>query len=234
MSERPSGKQNWQKRQNTSFGPHFRIETGNPQMGLNGTITYDLFAQTESGDKSTVGMSNGGIYHIYNDQCIEMIGGQEDQSGGVNIQIVSKNGDVWITAEKNGEVKIRGKNIVIDADEDIDLVAGNYITMDAKNRILLKSNVADCDALRGNLTPRDVTFMGQVFKNAAGGTDVTDMIPTGGGIKLSESLGTIEGRLSGQIGSLAEKVSANSGAIQSGLQQAAGGLSDALDNLGGS
>ena len=56
------------------------------------------------------------------------------------------------------------------------------------------------------------------------------MIPTGGGIKLSESLGTIEGRLSGQIGSLAEKVSANSGAIQSGLQQA----SDALSNLGGS
>jgi len=234
MAERSAKNQNWQQRQITTFGPHFRIETGNPQMGMNGTITYDLFAQTESGDKSTVGMSNGGIYHIYNDQCIEMVGGQEDQSGGVNIQIVSKNGDVWITAEKNGEVKIRGKNIVIDADENIDLVAGNNIKLDAKNRILLKSNVADCDALRGNLTPRDVTFMGQVFKNALGGTEVTDMIPTGGGIKLADSLGRVEDRLGDTIGKLSEKVSANSGAIQSGLQQATSGLSDALDNLGGS
>jgi hypothetical protein len=182
MAERPAEKQNWQQRQYISFGPHFRIDTANPQMGLNGSIVYDLFAQTSSGDKSVVGMANGGIYHIYNDQTIEIVGGQEDESGGVNINIVGKNGDVWITAERNGEVKIRAKNITIDADDNIDLVAGNNITLDAKNRILLKSNVADCDALTGNLAPRDVTFMGQVFKNAAGGGSVTDMIPSGGPI----------------------------------------------------
>ena len=174
MSERPT---NWQQRQYLSFGPHFRIETANPQMGLNGSTVYDLFAQTASGDKSVVGMSNGGIYHIYNDQCIEIVGGQEDESGGVNINIIGKNGDVWITAQQNGEVKIRGKKIVIDADEDLDLVAGNNIKIHAKNRILLKSNVADCDALKGNLAPRDVTFLGQVY----GGSKVgLDKIPSGG------------------------------------------------------
>tara|TARA_A100001015_G_C14840644_1_gene652359 strand:+ start:474 stop:1007 length:534 start_codon:yes stop_codon:yes gene_type:complete len=176
MSERPT---NWQQRQYLSFGPHFRIETANPQMGLNGSTVYDLFAQTASGDKSVVGMSNGGIYHIYNDQCIEIVGGQEDDSCGPNIMLTAKTGDVWITAQQNGEVKIRGKNIVVDADDDLDLVAGNNITIRAGNRILLKSNVADCDALRGNLAPRDVTFMGQVYKGTKAGLDV---IPSGGGI----------------------------------------------------
>ena len=176
MSERPT---NWQQRQYLSFGPHFRIETANPQMGLNGSTVYDLFAQTASGDKSVVGMSNGGIYHIYNDQCIEIVGGQEDDSCGPNIMLTAKTGDVWITAQQNGEVKIRGKNIVVDADDDLDLVAGNNITIRAGNRILLKSNVADCDALRGNLAPRDVTFMGQVYRGTKAGLDV---IPSGGGI----------------------------------------------------
>ena len=146
-------------------------------MGINGSIVYDLFAQTANGDKSIVGMANGGLYHIYNDQAIEIVGGQEDESGGVNINIIGKNGDVWITAQQNGEVKIRGKKIVVDADEDMDLVAGNNVTIKAGNRILLKSNVADCDALRGNLAPRDVTFLGQVYGGSKLGID---KIPTGG------------------------------------------------------
>tara|TARA_B100000902_G_scaffold334009_1_gene332901 strand:+ start:56 stop:589 length:534 start_codon:yes stop_codon:yes gene_type:complete len=174
MSERPT---NWQQRQYLSFGPHFRIESANPEMGINGSIVYDLFAQTANGDKSIVGMANGGLYHIYNDQAIEIVGGQEDESGGVNINIIGKNGDVWITAQQNGEVKIRGKKIVVDADEDMDLVAGNNVTIKAGNRILLKSNVADCDALRGNLAPRDVTFLGQVYGGSKLGID---KIPTGG------------------------------------------------------
>ena len=39
MSDRPT---NWQQRQYLSFGPHFRIESANPEMGLNGSIVYDL------------------------------------------------------------------------------------------------------------------------------------------------------------------------------------------------
>ena len=91
--------------------------------------------------------------------------------------IRDRNGDVWITAQQNGEVKIRGKKIVVEADEDMDLVAGNNVTIKAGNRILLKSNVADCDALRGNLAPRDVTFLGQVYGGSKLGID---KIPTGG------------------------------------------------------
>jgi len=170
MAQRPFDKQNWQRRKSTTYSPYFRIDTGNPQMGLNGTSVYDLYAVTDNRDVSNVGMTFGGSYHIYNDQCIEIIGGQKNSSTGVDIIITGKNGDVWITAEKNGQVRIRGANIVIDADENLTLKAGNNIEIRAGNKVDLKSNIANCDALDGNLPPRPTTFGGISFN----GTFVAD------------------------------------------------------------
>jgi len=163
MAQRPLDKQNWQRRKSTTYSPYFRIDTGNPQMGLSGTSVYDLYAVTDNRDVSNVGMTFGGLYHIYNDQCIEIVGGQKSSSTGVDIIITGKNGDVWITAEKNGQVRIRGANIVIDADENLTLKAGNNIEIRAGNKIDLKSNIANCDALDGNLPPPETTLGGITF-----------------------------------------------------------------------
>jgi len=163
MAERPFDKQNWQRRKSTSFSPYFRVDTGNPQMGLNGTSVYDFYAVTDNRDVSNVGMTFGGTYHIYNDQSIEIVGGQKSSSTGVDIQITGKNGDIWITAEKNGQIRIRGANIVIDADKDLTIKAGNNITIQAENKINLKGNIANCDALEGNLPPQATTFGGITF-----------------------------------------------------------------------
>jgi len=165
MANRPLEKQNWQRRKHHTFSPNFRIDTGNPQMGLSGTSFYDLYAVTDNRDISLVGMTNSGMFHIYNDQSIEIIGGQKSKSTGVDIIITGKNGDVWITAEKNGQVRIRGANIVVDADQNLTLRAGNNIKIQAGNKIDLKANIANVDALMGNLTPFDVMFGGIVFKD---------------------------------------------------------------------
>ena len=171
MAERPFDKQNWQRRKSHSFSPHFRIDTGNPQMGDNGTSVYDLYAVSDERMSSTLGMTFGGVFHIYNDQSIEIIGGQKSTTTGVDIIITGKNGDVWITAEKNGQVRIRGANVVVDADENLTLKAGNNVRIEAGNKIDLKSNIANCDALAGNLAPVKATFMDQTFK----GTYVRDL-----------------------------------------------------------
>ena len=42
--------QNWQKRQYDSFGPHFRIETANPELGGAGNIAYNLYGYSDSKD----------------------------------------------------------------------------------------------------------------------------------------------------------------------------------------
>ena len=162
MAERPDSKQNWQQREYIIFGPGCRLDVDNPQMGLNGTTVYDLLAQGDDGNTSSLGMTSGGLFHLTNDQCIDIIGG-EKAGAGCCVNIVGRNGDVTITAQSNGMVKITGKNITIDADENITLDAGNDILLKSGNRIDLNTNTANCDALYGNLAPRDVTFAGQVF-----------------------------------------------------------------------
>ena len=170
MAERPFDKQNWQRRKSHSFSTNFRIDTGNPQMGLNGSVLYDLYGITDNKDVSLVGMTHGGMFHIYNDQSIEIIAGKKSTTTGVDVIITGKNGDIWITAEKNGQVRIRGANIVVDADQNLDLTAGNNIKIQAGNKISLKSNIANCDALAGNLAPSKSTFMFKAFQ----GTYVTE------------------------------------------------------------
>lgn len=175
MAERPFDKQNWQGRSLASFGPKFRIDMNNPQMGCNGTEVYNLYAVTNNNDVCLTGLSEGGNYKIYNDQSIEIIAGQKNDSNGVDIIISGRNGDVCITAEKNGRVRIRAQNIMIDADEDVDIKAGRNITLDSgSGRILLKANKADCDALTGNLAPKNTNWGAQVFSGTFVGADVLD------------------------------------------------------------
>jgi len=181
MAERPFDKQNWQGRSLTSFGPKFRIDMNNPQMGCNGTDVYNLYAVTNNNDVCLTGLTEGGNYRIYNDHSIEIIAGQKSESNGVDIIISGRNGDVCITAEKNGRVRIRAQNIMIDADEDVDIKAGRNITLDSgSGRLLIKANKADCDALDGNLIPPGTSFGEQVFSGSFVGVDIIAKTFSGG------------------------------------------------------
>jgi hypothetical protein len=171
MAQRPLENQNWQGRNFTSFGPKFRIDMCNPQMGYNGSDIYNLYGVTDNGDVSLIGSTEGGMLHIYNDQAIEIVAGQKSKSTGVDIHITGKNGDIWITAEKNGQVRIRGANVVVNADQNLDLVAGKNINLKAGTAINLKSNIANCDALEGNLAPAATTFGSLVFTGTYVGAD---------------------------------------------------------------
>lgn len=164
MAERSLDNQNWQARRLISYGPKFRIDMNNPTMGLNGTDVYNLYSVTDNNDVCIAGLSEGGMHKIYNDRSIEIIAGQKNESNGVDIVISGRNGDVCITAEKNGRVRIRAQNIMIDADEDVDIKAGRNITLDSgSGRLLIKSNKADCDSLDGNLSPPGTSFGEVVF-----------------------------------------------------------------------
>ena len=155
--------QNYQRRQFEVFSSNVILDTGNPSMGYNGANVYGLYANTDAGDVSFSGLAQGGLYKLYNDRTIEIIGGQKSEETGVDICITGKNGDVWITAMKNGQVRIRGANIVVDADENLTLKAGNNSKIKAGNKLDLKATIANCDAKEGNLVDKGIAFMGQSF-----------------------------------------------------------------------
>ena len=110
--------ENWQERIYEAFTQNVKLDVNNPQEGLNGPIVYNWMSSTKSGEQASVGHIEGGIYHIYNDQCIEIVGGKK-ADGGVCVNIIGSDGDICITALSGGDVKITGTNITLDAQKDL-------------------------------------------------------------------------------------------------------------------
>ena len=160
-------------------------------------------------------MQENGIWRLYNDKTIEIVGGQKDAESGVDVIIQGMNGDVVINADKNGRIRIRGKNIIMQADEDIDMVAGRNINLQSgSGRILLRGNTLEEEGLKGNLLPDEKQWAWRVFEGTGlSGNEFSSLIGDFGGVadsagnllsnpaSFADSIGsTISGALSGALG----------------------------------
>ena len=171
----PAENQNWQKRQYDSFGPHFRIETANPELGTAGNIAYNLYGYSDSKDVSNIGMMGDGQLQILADQCITIDGGASVDGGGVCVNIVGSKGDVTITAMKSGDVKIRGNNILLDARENIEFSCGGKVSIDSAELVATTQNTTRINARKTRISGNNIDI--------AGSTDVT-LLTTRGPIKV--------------------------------------------------
>ena len=163
--------QNWQKRQYDSFGPHFRIETANPELGVCGNVAYNLYGYADSGDTSNLGLMGNGQFNIFADQCITIDGGAKVDGGGVCVNIIGSRGDIAITAMDNGDVRIKGRNIIIDADENIEMLAGGKVSIDSAEIEAVNQNTTRINAKR--------TFISGKSIDIGGSTDITLITPKG-------------------------------------------------------
>ena len=157
---------NWERRSLHSFGSQFRLDINNPQVTTNGNQIYEFYGVTEGEeDVNLVGFGENGNYHIYNDRTIEIVGGQKATSSGVDIVIAGRNGDVVINADRNGRVRIRAKDIVMQADEDIDIVAGRNVNIKSgSGRILVSGNTLERTGLKGNLIDPEQHWAWRVYE----------------------------------------------------------------------
>ena len=167
----PAENQNWQKRQYDSFGPHFRIETANPELGLVGNVAYNLYGYSDSKDVSNLGMMGDGQFQIMADQCITIAGGASVEGGGLCVNIVGTRGDVAISAEKNGDVRIKGRNIFLDASENIELTTGGKIELDSAELLATTQNTTRIHARKTKVSGRNIDI--------GGSTDITLITPRG-------------------------------------------------------
>ena len=167
--------QNWQKRQYDSFGPHFRIETANPELGVCGNVAYNLYGYSDSGDTSNLGLMGNGQFNIFADQCITIDGGASVEGGGLCVNIIGSKGDIAITAMENGDVRISGRNIILDADENIEMTAGGKVEIDSAELLATKQNTTRINAKKTNISGGKIDI--------GGSTGVT-LITTKGAIKV--------------------------------------------------
>jgi len=162
---------NWQGRQYINFGPQFRIDSGNPEQGYTGSHVYSMYANNNEGEVCLTKYTQGGLHSIYNDGSIEIIAGNKGNQGGVDVCITGMQGSVVITAMENGDVLVKGKDIKLQAKNDIDIVAekGN-VNIYAGNKIDMKSKEAYCHApytlptVDHPLVPPSSSFLGISYK----------------------------------------------------------------------
>ena len=96
---------------------------------------------------------------------------QKNSPSDVGVKISSVKGDITITVVKNGNVRISGNSVTIQADQDIDLKAGRNITLTAGSRVLLRGLTAQANALLGNLVHNGGSWLERILKPTMVGSD---------------------------------------------------------------
>ena len=206
------------------------VETGNQTVGFGGGTVFQRV--TEQNDQTTVcAITEDGQYNLFVDDTITLVGGVT-KDGGTCFNIVGKNGDVTITAERNGDIKIKGSNILIDADENINITSKKNVTIKGSNSIYFDTPNLNTNAMTGNLAPRSVTFGGLVFRGTKVGSNAISDAFTGG------ALDNIQDLAKGKAEEAAKQLKTLSGSIDTGAlasqaTQARSALTDALSNFGG-
>ena len=237
MATRPEDLQNWSL-WDFDEKPNFKFQTGNPTYGYGGGTVFSQ--QMEQNNQTGYwGMTEDGQMNLFNDDTITISGGNTKE-GGECINIVGANGSVNITAMENGDIKIKGTNIIIDADQNINIMSKKNVTISGKSSIFFDTPNLATNAMTGNLAPRDVTFGGLVFRGTKVGQGAISDAFTGGKLdsltdqlksqapalkdKMKDIAGNIDtDALSGQLSGVTDQLSSID----------TSGLSNALGNFGG-
>ena len=219
MSER---KQNWYTRFVKWFGPSLFIETGNPRVDAGGGSAFTLFSSTKRGRKFSLGMKESGVVQMNADSTLEIIAGEDNDDGGEDILINSRNGTIDIKVTKNGDVRISGANVSIRADAAIDLNA-RVIRLKGDDEISLQAPYIHSRGKKGNLVPKT---WGQVatFGTYVGADKFDSFVEKG----LQQAAGIVN-----EIDDLApqlEGLAGQAGALAQGLGDALPGMQDQLLN----
>ena len=230
MATRPEDLQNWSL-WDFDENPVFKFQTGNPTYGYGGGTVFSQ--QMEQNDQTAATtLTEDGQLNFFNDDTITITGGITKTSGEC-VNIVGANGGVTITAMKNGTVKIKGRNIQIDADENINIESKKNVRIHGKSSIFFDTPNLATNALTGNLAPRNVTLGGIAFRGTKVGQGAISNAFTGGQLEsLTSSLQSQAPALQNQLNDIAGNIDTD--AISDQLSSIdTSGLSNALNNFGG-
>ena len=114
--------QNSESRVLDVFGPNFLIET-NGAVGVAGQLKYQLYSVTDDGVVYQQALYGGnGLASIRAEKTLEVQTGIKNKGSDVSFTLMTHHGDVAVNAD-TGMVRIKGRNICIDATNQLTLQA---------------------------------------------------------------------------------------------------------------
>ena len=111
------------------FGPNFLIETNGP-VGVGGGVAYQIYSVNDKDYKWQQALHQSGLATMEADGSLEIQTGRKNKEGDVSYVAMAHNGDMAMTAE-NGWVRIYGRNIVLQAADELHL-QGNTVKIGNK------------------------------------------------------------------------------------------------------
>ena len=179
------------------YGPKFGIYINDQQTGIDGRQVYQIYGVTDQDLKSSIRFSESGALKIHSDKSIELAAGEYNDDKGVDINIQARRGNVTIKADRNGNVTVSGANIIVNADKNLDLIAGKRIRL-MSNDIQIRANYYSVRALSGNGCPILEQFIGRIYTGTQIGTDFL-----GGEVGIDGSFigSAVGGAIGGPVGS---------------------------------
>ena len=189
-------------------------------MDAGGGSAFTLFGSTKRGRKFSLGMKESGIVQLNADATLEIIAGEDNDDGGEDILINSRNGAIDIKVTKNGDVRIYGSNVSIKAEAAID-INSRVIRLKGDDEISLQAPYIHSRGKKGNLVPKT---WGQVatFGTFIGADKFDSFIEKG----LQQAAGIVN-----EIDDLApqlEGLAGQAGALAQGLGDQLPGMQDQL------
>ena len=155
-------------------GPNYREEINNPQPGGYGPEVHKVMSITDEGEVFVHSLSQDGTVRIVVDKTMEVTAGNDNEVGQVDIVVNALNGDVCITAV-SGQVRIKGRDIVLDATRDLTLKAGRNVSLQGKAKVDIDGNKVQATGKAGNI----IQAMGETFtQNVFKGSKIGKLIKT--------------------------------------------------------
>ena len=109
-----------------SFGPNLVIETNGP-VGVGGALAYQLYSTTDKGAKWQQALHGNGLSTMESTHGLEIQTGKKNKKGDISFIAMAHHGDVCLNSN-SGWIRIKGKNIVLDATNEL-LLQGKHVTI---------------------------------------------------------------------------------------------------------
>jgi hypothetical protein len=180
------------------FGPNLVIETNGP-VGLGGPVAYQLYATTDKGAKWQQVLHGSGLSSMEASHTLEIQTGKENKKGSISYLAMAHKGDMCMTAS-NGWVRIYGKNIALEATDELLLqgkkvilgngdgttdqteIVGSKISINAAQELIVVGSQKISKSSRGLLLKSAV--INAMASNPATASLIAAFVPSGFGAKI--------------------------------------------------
>ena len=146
---------NQESREIKTIGP-LLIESGTNRVGVAGKTVYFIGSKNKDGVKNNLSFHEGkGLARYYTEKEFQLESGIKCKDNEIACSTVVHHGSYTVNADR-GEIKLSGKTIIIEAADELHLLAANKIQIGypepgGTKQVLINADIVHCENKGGNI-----------------------------------------------------------------------------------